>query len=342
LKRSLRHRAVRALALAVAFAGAPALAKPPTSSATHLELRAPSGCSSFEEFTALVRKRSARIHLTTVSAPRTLLVELQEAGGAYRGSVTVKESDGATRKRQLTARSCPEAVDALSLIAVVTLDPDALTAEPEPESEPEPEPPPEPKPTRPQPPRSKPKPTADVPPEPRAAPYRFSFAVLMSALFRHAPGVALGGSAAFAVELHPGRVVSPLFRLSVLHAEERQVRERGGDASFAYTVPLLDVCPVRIGSRWFGLRPCAYGGVGALYVWGSAASQGNESHWRPSGSAGSALLASLRVSEDVEIIADGRAGVAFPRDKFGFDRTPFHSTPTLGFSASLGVAGGFP
>jgi len=288
---------------------------------------------------AAVRKRSARIELTTASAPRTLLVELQQAGAVYRGSVTVKEPDGATRTRQLNAKSCAEAVDALSLIAVVTLDPDALMSEPEPAPEPEPEPAPRARP-QPKPPVPRSAPAAEAPPP--AAPLRLSFGVAMSALFRHAPGVALGGSATFAVEVNPGHALSPSFRLSVLHAERRGVTEPGGDASFAYTLPLLDVCPVRLGPRAFGLRPCAYGGVGVLHVWGSAASQENEAHWRPSGSAGSALCASLRLSEAVEIIADGRAGVTFPRDQFGFNRKPFFSTPTLGFSASVGVAGGFP
>jgi hypothetical protein len=50
----------------------------------------------------------------------------------------------------------------------------------------------------------------------------------------------------------------------------------------------------------------------------------------------------VRLSEAIEITADGRAGMTFKRDEFAFDDIPFFTTPTLGFSSGVGIAGGFP
>ncbi len=307
---------------------------------THFELRAPEGCSSVEDFAAHVKKRSSRIQLVAGTAPRSLVVEIQEQAGGVRGSVKVLEKDGSTRSRQLKASTCAEAVEALSLIATVTLDPDALLAEPEPEPEPKPTVSPKPKP-----PAEKPRPVRPAPPPPppseAAAPYRFSLGVGAALLFNQAPKLAPGASVAVALELRPGHVLSPLVRLSVVHAQRRDISEPGGSASFAFTLPTLDVCPVRLGPRAFGVRPCAYASVGLLKAWGSATAQ-TEAHARLSGAAGGALWVGWRVSEVFEIIADGRAGAATPRDRFGFDNRGFFTTPRVGFSAGLGVAGGFP
>jgi hypothetical protein len=104
----------------------------------------------------------------------------------------------------------------------------------------------------------------------------------------------------------------------------------------------LDICPVRFGPPLLGVRPCAFGSAGLVKVWGTGTPR-NESHARFYGQAGAALLAALRVSKAFEIIADGRVGVPFVRDHYGFDdQVTFFTTPTPGFSASLGAAGGFP
>ncbi|MDF3066370.1 MAG: hypothetical protein K0R38_1971 [Polyangiaceae bacterium] len=330
------------MALAGAGVTVPSYADAPAAEPTHFELRAPEGCSSVEDFSARVRKRSSRILLVPGPAPRSLVVEIQELSpGVLRGSVRVVEPRGGARSRQLKASSCAEAVEALSLIATVTLDPDALLAEPEPQPEPEPEPKPPP-----------PTPAAARPPAPRApepaagaaearAGYRLSVGLGGALLFNQIPEPAPGGSAAVALELRPGHVLAPFIRLSVIHAQRRNIPEPGGAASFAFTLPTLDVCPVRVGSRDVGVRACAYGSVGLLEVWGSASGE-SESHSRLSGSGGGALWLGARVSEVFEIVADGRAGALFPRDRFGFDNRGFFTTPRLGFSAGLGVAGGFP
>lgn len=332
------------MALAGGLVSAPGFAARPEPPAVHFELRAPAGCSSVEDFAAHVRKRSARFVLVAGPAPRTLLVEIQEQrGGVLRGSVKVVEADGATRSRRLKASSCAEAVEALSLIATVTLDPDALLAEPEPEPTPEPEPPPPPPPPSPPPPKPKVRPRA-VQPSPAqegGSRYRLSFGVAAAVLLNQSPEPAPGASAAVALELFPSELVSPFFRVSVLHAQRRRIEVPGGQANFAFTLPTLDVCPVRLGPPVLAVRPCAYGSLGLLEVWGAGTAH-TEAHSRLSGWAGGALWAGLRLSEALEIIADGRAGAALRRDRFGFDNRSAFTTPTLGFSAELGVAGGFP
>lgn len=339
MKRSRRYRTAVALALASASISAGAWAQQPAEpEATRFEFRAPEGCSSAEDFAARVRRRSWRIRLDA-SAPataRALLVEVQQpAGGALRGIVTVVEPDGATRTRQLKAASCEEAVNALSLIATVTLDPDAMLGEPEPEPAPKPkaEPPPPPKPVAKRPP----------PPAPPAAPsLRVSIGLGATLLVNMAPEPAPGGHVFAALESTAKSILAPLGRLSVIHAQRRGLEEVSGEASFAFTLPTLDICPVRFGPQVFGVRPCAFGSAGLVKVWGTDTPR-NESHTRFYGQAGGALLAALRVSKAFEIIADGRVGVPFVKDHYGFDnKVTFFTTPTPGFSASLGAAGGFP
>jgi hypothetical protein len=329
----------------LAFAGVvvavPAYGQPAAQTeATRFEFRAPAGCSSADDFAARVSRRSWRIKLSgDAGARRSLLVEIQQApaGGTLRGTVTVVEADGATRTRQLKAASCEEAVDALSLIATVTLDPDAMLGEPPPE---EPA-----KPVSKPPPAAKPPLALKLPPAFRRAepsePYRFSFGLAAAVLVEMAPEPAFGGTASAAIEMNPGHLLSPFWRLSLTHAQRRGISERRGEASFAFTLPTLDACPVRFGPRVFGVRPCAYGSLGLLKMWGEGTPQ-DETHSRLYGSAGLAAWLSLRVSEAFEIIADGRVGLPLYRDEFAFDGDVFFKTPTPGFSLGLGAAGGFP
>ncbi len=292
---------------------------------------------------AKVRRRSARIRLLS-EAPgaRSLIVEIHppDAAGALNGSVTLVEPDGATRARKLKAKSCDEAMEGLSLIATVTLDPEALLSEPAAEPPPPAAPPPA------APPPAAPPPVAQpaAPPARKAAAvvrYRLSFGLEGSALFQASPEPAFGGSAALAFEARAGEVWSPLLRLSLLHAQRRGLAQGAGEANFAFTVPALDVCPVRLGPSLLAIRPCAFGSIGLLKVWGSEAYE-KEAHARAWGSAGASLLLAVRLSKTLEIIADGRAGLALVRDEFAFDGVSFFKTRPLLFSAGAGLAGGFP
>ncbi len=323
---------------------APLSAQVVTDEPTRLELRAPAGCSSVEDFTARVARRSSRIRFVPDSARRSLLVELVSTGRSLRGSVTLVEADGATRTRKLTASSCEDAAEGLALIATVTLDPDALLAEPEPEPEPEAAPEPAPRPpavSRPAAPKRDETPQVGpaLTDEPSA---RVSLGLAVTLMAEVAPEIAPGGSVEVALELFPGRVLAPFFRLSVPHAQRRGLERGGGTANFAYTLPTLDVCPVRLGSRALGLRPCAYGSVGLLKAWGSSTDLENLAHKRLFASAGGALWLGLKLSKTIEIIADARGIVPLERDSFAFDDVVFWKTPPLGFSSVIGVAGGFP
>lgn len=298
-----------------------------------------SSCGSAAEFVAKVEQRSSRIRLVADAVgARSLIVAIQapDAAGVLVGSVTVVEPDGATRPRRLKAKSCAEAMAGLSLIATVTLDPEAMLSEPVEEPEPAPVAPPAAAPKKPAP---APAPQPRSPPRPA---HRWSFGVEAVALVGQSPDPAFGGAITGAFELNPGELLSPLLRLSLAHAQRRGIAiAQAGEANFAFTLPALEVCPVRLGPRLVGLRPCAYGSLGLLRVWGSGAIA-SESHERAAGSAGGALLLALRVTEAFEIIADGRAGLPLLRDDFAFDDVAFFRTRPLLFSAALGVAGGFP
>ena len=308
--------------------------------ATRFQFRAPEGCGSADDFVARVAKRSARIKLSgDGAASRSLSVEIEppDAAGVVRGRVTVIEPDGASRARQLKAPTCDEALDGLSLIATVTLDPEALMGEPVPPPD-EPTPVPKPAPATPKAPR-KPM-TLPIRGEPLPL-YRLSFGLSGAVLLRVAPEPVFGGQLSVMLELNPGHVLSPAWRLSVSHTRLGGVSRGPGEANFAYTLPTVEACPVRLGPKVVGIRPCGFVTTGALKVWGSGPLE-KEEHLRFFGAAGPALLLQLRVSKGIEIIADGRAGFAFKRDDFAFDRMPFFTTPALGFSSALGLAGGFP
>lgn len=288
-----------------------------------------------------MQRRSARIRLSAeAAAGRTLIVELKSprAGGAVSGSITVIEPDGSSSARRLEAKGCDEAMAGLSLIATVTLDPEALLGEPA-EPEPEAEPVVAPEALQSPPPPAPPSPPAAAVPEPPS--FRLSAGLQGAVLLHAAPEPALGGAVFAALELRAGRVLSPLWRVSVMHVQSRGVSQAAGDANFAFTVPTLDGCPLRLGPRALGVRPCAYVGLGVLKVWGENTAQ-QETHLRPSGSAGAAVQLSAQVSEVFEIVADARGGAALFRDSFAFDRASFFRTRPLLFSAAIGVAGGFP
>lgn len=324
------------------------MAQPPSAEGIHFELHAPEDCASFEGFVAHVRKRSSRITLVPGPARRDLIVEIRRAGANVRGSVRVVERKGVTHDRRLKAANCAEAVEALSLIATVILDPDAML-ETETETEPEPQVPPKAELSKQESPKTEPLsplatprvPKPLVPPAPERSAYRFSLGAAATVFFNHAPGLASGGSASLALEASPGAVLSPLFRLSVTHVQRRGISALDGEANFAFTLPTLDVCPVRLGPPVLALRPCAFGRLGLLQAWGSDVAQ-REQHARAYGELGAAAWVGVRLSKALEIIADGRAGLPLYRDQYGFDGRSFFTTPTLAFSACLGVAGGFP
>lgn len=348
VKRSLLSSAAvasAALSSSVSLVAWAEPAAPATSDeAIRLVFRAPSGCSSAPQFAAHVQRRSKRIQLVGSGEGnlRVLIVELQRrSDAAFRGVVTVAEPDGTTRTRRLQAKSCEEAVDALSLIAAVTLDPDAALALPEPEPEPA---------VREEPPRSR---VSRASPHPSraaaaatatnvAAPrHRFSAGLSAALLLEMAPSPVFGATAWIAVELETRAVFAPLLRLGVTHAERRGIVEAAGKANFAFTLPSLEVCPLRLGNARFGIRPCAFVSAGLLQVWGSAPARG-QTRARFYGQAGGSLGAGLRLTQALEMVADGRAGLALRRDQYGFDGIAFFETPSAGFSVNVGAAYRFP
>jgi hypothetical protein len=176
---------------------------------------------------------------------------------------------------------------------------------------------------------------------PPAELYRFSFGLGGALLFNSAPQLAVGGAASAAFEFNPGAVMAPFWRLSLLHAQRRNIEAAAGRAGFAFTLPTLDVCPVRLGPRPVGVRPCVYGSFGSLQVWGSHTAH-DETHSTLYGEAGVALSGLVPLGDTFELVADARAGLPFWRDHFALDGASFFQTPWAAFSAGLGLAAGFP
>jgi hypothetical protein len=312
------------------------LPEPPTT----LVYRAPSGCSSAGDFARRVERRSRRVRLTTqAGAQRSLIVEIQPLGRSKRfhGTVSVLDAGGALAQRELDAKSCEEAVEALVLIATVTLDSDALIEDHDAASLPAPEP--APSPAKPAPLESRRiLPFRERPVPGRAA--RMSFGIEAALLVRFAPEPAFGGAAFAALELPERGWLAPALRVSLVHAQARGIAEPGGHANFAFSLAALDACPTRLRASALALRPCAFASAGVVEAWGRTAR--NETHVRFFGSAGALVWATARIGKTVEIVLDGRAAVPWVRDRYGFDGVSFFSTASPIFFAGLGVAAGFP
>ncbi|HEY0463150.1 MAG TPA: hypothetical protein VGC79_03025, partial [Polyangiaceae bacterium] len=94
---------------------------------TLLSYRAPAGCPTVADFQNSVQRRSARVRFVEAGAhDRHLSIVMRKDGEFMRGELRLSERDGSLRQRNVRFTTCSEAVEGLALIAVVSLDPQAL------------------------------------------------------------------------------------------------------------------------------------------------------------------------------------------------------------------------
>jgi hypothetical protein len=103
-------------------------------------------------------------------------------------------------------------------------------------------------------------------PVPAAAPTHFHFGAGISALmsFGIAPDPLLGGAVWVAMDWQGGGLWSPELVLSALHQRLDGLSIQSGAVDFALSAAAISICPLRLGSSVWQMRPCAAGSFGRL------------------------------------------------------------------------------
>jgi hypothetical protein len=335
---------VTAAVSAPAVRAEPAAPADPEGVLAYVDLAAPDQCATREALIEGIRRQSGTARFVErARAERSLLAEIRPvAGSGYTAALTLVWASGRTSRRQIIAKTCTEALDALTLLATLALDPEEDEK-------------PETSTAAPQPPRIKGQDMArdsvqahatpsvvaiPVPPSPSPSPQRpstLTAGVGGLAALGLTPDFMPGGFLYVGGSWHGRGVWSPALRMTASHLVREGVRRAGGTAGFALDFVGLDLCPVAVGGWRMTLRPCAHG------TWGQLSARGSETRipetlHRPFTTAGGLVELSLEPGLRMEIAA--RVGVAFPLIRDSFQFTPdgsFFRVQPVTVTAGLGV-----
>jgi hypothetical protein len=89
---------------------------------TRLNFSSPAGCGSAADLAARVEQRSSHIHFVQRGATDTLSVRIAPRAGGLIAQLTLSSGGKQLTKRNIEAEQCDDALDAVALIAVVTLE----------------------------------------------------------------------------------------------------------------------------------------------------------------------------------------------------------------------------
>ena len=332
--RGLNACAVLAVALLVLLASRHACAE--ELGPTLLSYRAPEGCPGVAEFQRSVQRRSARVHFVDEGAhDRELSIVMRQDGEATKGELRLLEPGGSVRQRHVRFTTCSEAVEGLALIAVVSLDPQALLESDKP-AEPA-EPPSVPKPAvKPAAAKIETQPKRDLVPVAQPSKIQWAVGGEFNIAIRALPASALGGSLFMEVAARSQSWSSPLFRIAISHVQRRGLESGDAEANFTLTLATLSACPLRAAANFVVLRTCAFASGGALHAWGSSTTN-LQQRTRPYGVVGGSLSVGAQISQTVEMVTDLAAGTTLLRDSFGFDQEQAWKTPALYLSSGIGA-----
>ena len=336
-----------------------------------LEYHAPAACENDAQFFARARSRAPRMRLARPDErARMFVVDIEQRSGRTSGRLTVRNPEGRQTVREIEARDCSEAVDALALIVALAVNPraadaPAATASPRaadappsavnppradaPRAAPTAEPiapAPAAQPNAPSPSPRPPPATSDsagAPPESAgaatsadAALWAFRAGVAAWGIGAIAPEPLIGARASGEVLSLAPRVIAPSFRASAGYATHAGFVVDGGTAHFGYAGASFEICPLRLpASGPLLFRPCALADVGAVFAQGADAlnARGDTRPFAALGAGGRVEWAlGRRVGLDLDV------GCTFPiwRDRFLFGSRSFHQVAWAGAVVSLG------
>jgi hypothetical protein len=293
-----------------------------------VELSAPAGCGTGDDFLRTVLARTGRARAAARGeAARTLHVEIVATdNGKLQGELSITEAAGqsASEKRSISSDSCHELVEALALFGALAVDPEAST-EPLPSS-PTPTPAPKPNPPR----RNSP------PPAPSAQSH---VALGVDG------GVLSAGTASLLPLVEPfvelSRASPTASRIAMTPSLRLAFSTTGGDtrptadgpAHLHLTTVRLGGCPLELGiASTLQALPCVELGAGALTASGQTVAH-PESHTLLWGSLGLAARLQWRPWPALSFEASGAVDLPFRRDHFYFDPASSSGANTFAYEA---------
>jgi len=315
---------------------------PGATTKAYVELVAPDGCATREALIEGVRQRSELVQFVDrAQAERTVFAEIQPLPeGGFSAGFTLVQASGRPSRRKVVAKNCREALDALTLLVTLALDPLATD---DPGKSPTGDEPSEPSPPTlaPVPEQTATIPVQEAPQPPAAAPspervITFAAGVGGLAAWGAAPSVMPGAFLYLGGGMVNSGAWSPAIRLSGAHAEREGIPASGATAGFTLNLVALDLCPLGfVGPSRLTVRACVAGSVGQLSSHGSNTREPASYH-RPFGTLGGSALFSFEPTLRLEIV--GTLGIAFPlyRDSFQFLDVFFRVQP-VAVAAGLGV-----
>jgi len=332
-----------ATAVAALASNRPAAAQPDESVSYELDYRVPAGCPAEATFTGLIARRTVRARRGSEGEGKyrfTVEVALNDTGA--RGTLRIAERDGASSERDVPARDCTNAIEAMALIAAVILDPRAAVASPDsagaaPETAPPaasaaPAPAPraptvqEQKPAAPAPPPKQPAPEPETKSEPWRARLRVA-GLLQGAV---APGAAVGAAAGIEVFQPRRGLFEPRAALTANFATA-ETSTRFGNATFLWYAGRVTACPLRWPERLpLVLRACAFADAGGLRGQGSNTqnARGSTAFWL---SGGPGLEVEIALSSWLGLAVEGGLTVPAFHDSFIFvPQEVAHEVPGVG------------
>jgi hypothetical protein len=354
--------AVVAAVAATAFLGSSAAAQP-DEEPVRLEYRAPATCDDDAQFFARARLRAPRMRMARPDErARVFVVDIEQRAGKMSGRLTVRNPEGRQTIREIEARDCTEAVDALALIVALAVNPRAAQSTPSSapgESEPIPPAstatpnapnasvpaPPSSTPSLPAPAASSSAPTpaaTDSATEPfgRArgeSLWTFRAGLGAWALGGIAPAPLFGARTSAEIMNLQANVIAPSFRISAGYATHAGFAVDGGTAHFSYAGSNMEICPLRIPPGGpLVLRPCLMADVGFVFARGADALN-PQSEARPWAAIGMGGRLEWSLGRRVGVELD--AGCTFPiwRDRFLFGTRSFHRVALAGGVVALGL-----
>jgi hypothetical protein len=347
-------RTAYTLALICVCTGAAAEEPVPSAEPIVFDVEGPAECADGAAFFRAVRARTKRVRETEGKPEeRRFRVRFAAVNEGFEGRLSVVTTEHEGAERRIGAKSCAEALDALSLIAALAIDPQASLVpdaeqspvEPLPAARALPELPP-PMPLVVEAPEMDRRATERDTELTEAAPANTARTQLLLGLGLGAeadpgPSVVFPTAAIFAeLAIDAERRITPRFRLGLRRSLPVSVESESGAAEFVLTVGRAEACPIRLGGvTGFAFLPCIVFDGGIVEAEGKDVDRAvfrTRPFWA-AGAAGRARWAGRGAVLELEI------GAIRPlvRDRFAFspDELVYESADILAYVA-LGVAFG--
>jgi hypothetical protein len=332
-----------------------------------LEVRAEPSCASQSDVAASVVRRSTRIRFVTAGDVTSFRASVRPTDkGDYAAELAVVQASGRHSARRFLVKSCAEAVDALALVIVMTLDPEssaalgegarargasegagedrasgtagsagtdapaANTASAGSGSGAAPE-------NRPSDTEAE---SGVVAPSDGASTTSRRSALTLGAAAQGmsgpAPSLMPGVTAQALWVLERGSLWSPAARLSAGYHWRGGLQQTGGIADFELPLFALELCPLSVGPPGVAVRPCLLGAVGPLTAAGSDTFDPKRVT-RPYATLGASLIASVDIGQKLQLCGNAGLGASLITDTFAFSPYVFHETAAMTLLVGLGV-----